>query len=108
MVKVAVPRETLSGETRVALVPESVARLVRAGVEVVVQSGAGERASLLDKNYEQAGATIARTTEELYSGADVVARVQRPTRISRSCCIAYWSATSFYTGHRHNNCWIRP
>ncbi len=80
MVKVAVPRETYSGETRVALVPESVARLVKKGVEVVVQSGAGERASLLDENYEQAGATIARTTEELYSGADVVARVQRPTR----------------------------
>ena len=80
MVKVAVPRETHSGETRVALVPESVARLVKKGVEVVVQTGAGERASLLDENYEQAGATIARTTEELYRSADVVARVQRPTR----------------------------
>ena len=48
MVRVAVPKETIAGETRVALVPESVGKLVKAGIEVVVQSGAGETASLAD------------------------------------------------------------
>ena len=69
MVRVAVPRETIPGETRVALVPESVSRLVRAGVEVVVERGAGEPASLLDAAYEKAGATLAASAAEAYRNA---------------------------------------
>ena len=79
MVRVAVPKETIAGETRVALVPESVGKLVKAGIEVVVQSGAGESASLADAAYEKAGATIAGAPPELYAGATVIAKVQRPT-----------------------------
>lgn len=80
MVRVAVPKETMAGETRVALVPESIGRLVKAGIEVVVQSGAGEAASIGDAAYEKAGATIATPPPALYEGAGIVARVQRPTR----------------------------
>lgn len=79
MVRVAVPRETIPGETRVALVPESVGRLARAGVEVVVERGAGEPASVSDEAYEKAGATIVATAAEAIQGATVVAKVQRPT-----------------------------
>lgn len=79
MVRVAVPKETLPGETRVALIPESVGKLVKAGIEVVVQSGAGEASSTLDGAYEKAGATIVQRPAEVFGIAGVVAKVQRPS-----------------------------
>jgi NAD(P) transhydrogenase subunit alpha len=79
MVRVAVPKETIAGETRVALVPESVGKLVKAGIEVMVQAGAGEAASLGDSAYEAAGASLARSATDLYAGGGVIAKVRRPT-----------------------------
>ena len=79
MVRIAVPRETIPGETRVALVPESVGRLVRAGAEIVVETGAGQHASISDEAFEKAGATIAASAAEAIRGAQVVVGVQRPT-----------------------------
>ena len=76
-VTVGVPKETAPLERRVALVPETVARLAKAGVEVVVEAGAGEGAYLADAAYEQAGARVG-TRAEAYA-ADVVARVQPPS-----------------------------
>ncbi len=80
MVRIAVPREQEADERRVALVPEGVARLVRAGVEVAVEHGAGEAARLDDQSFREAGAEIV-SAQELYRGADVVARVRRPTDV---------------------------
>ncbi len=77
--KIAVPRETETGERRVALTPDSVGRLVRAGHEVRVERGAGEAADLPDAAYEQAGATIAKTIPATYAGAELVVKVQPPT-----------------------------
>ena len=73
--KVGVPKETASGERRVALVPDSTKRLAEAGVEVVVESGAGTEAGFLDAAYEASGAQIAG---DAFSGTDVVAKVQQP------------------------------
>ncbi|HEU4454953.1 MAG TPA: hypothetical protein VFR81_17955, partial [Longimicrobium sp.] len=70
------PKETAPLERRVALVPDVVARLVKAGVEVVVESGAGAGAYAPDRAYEEAGARIAGRTEAY--AAEVVARVQGP------------------------------
>ena len=56
--RIGVPRETTAGERRVALVPDSVARLVKAGVEIVVERGLGTQANLPDELYEKAGATF--------------------------------------------------
>ena len=78
MVKVAVAKERAAGEHRVALIPESVGRLVRAGVEVRVEQGAGEAAFFPDTAYADAGATLADDAAALYTGADVVLRVQPP------------------------------
>ncbi|HSA56996.1 MAG TPA: Re/Si-specific NAD(P)(+) transhydrogenase subunit alpha [Gemmatimonadaceae bacterium] len=75
--RIGVARETTPGERRVALVPESAARLVKAGVEVVVERDAGRAAFFTDDAYERAGATMADTAAVL--GADVVLKVQRPT-----------------------------
>ena len=79
MVRIAVPTETAPDERRVALVPESVARLVRAGAEVRVQRGAGGQANFGDDAYAAAGATLADDAGSLLSDADVVVRVRRPS-----------------------------
>ena len=76
-VRVGVPKETAPLERRVALVPEVVARLAKAGVEVVVEQGAGHGAFLSDDAFAQAGARVAGRTEAY--AADVVARVQAPS-----------------------------
>jgi proton-translocating NAD(P)+ transhydrogenase subunit alpha len=76
--RIAVPREIIPGETRVALVPETVARLVKVGLEVAVESGAGSQAMFTDEAYRQAGATLVPGARELYAGADVVLKVREP------------------------------
>jgi proton-translocating NAD(P)+ transhydrogenase subunit alpha len=75
--KVAVVKEGAPGERRVALVPEAVQKLSQAGLEVLVEKGAGDSAWFPDDTYEAAGATIA-TSDELYAAADVILTVTRP------------------------------
>jgi NAD(P) transhydrogenase subunit alpha len=77
--KIAVPKERAPGENRVALIPETIAKFVKAGIGVSVERGAGERSYYPDAAYEAAGATIAASAGDLYAGADVVTRVARPT-----------------------------
>ena len=74
----AVPREAAPGENRVALVPETVAKLTKAGVSVKVAAGAGERAAFPDDQFTKAGSAIADNPAALLSGADVVVTVGRP------------------------------
>jgi NAD(P) transhydrogenase subunit alpha len=77
--KIAVPRETAEGETRVALTPQIAGQLVADGHEVLVEVGAGEASSNTDAAYREAGATIAPDAATLYSQADMVLRVGRPS-----------------------------
>ncbi len=77
--RICVAAETVPREDRVALVPDSVAKLVKAGHEVVVQSGAGAAAYLDDATYVAAGATIAPDGAAAHAGAHVVVRIQRPS-----------------------------
>ena len=77
--KIAVPRETAEGETRVALTPQIAGQLVADGMEVLVQAGAGQASSNLDEAYKEAGATIVPDAASLYGQADVVLRVGRPS-----------------------------
>jgi NAD(P) transhydrogenase subunit alpha len=76
---IGVPTEIAPGERRVALVPETVTKLVKAGLSVLVQRGAGVSAAFLDAAYEAAGATLGADAAEVYGKADFVAKVQRPT-----------------------------
>ena len=78
--KVGIPKETAHGERRVALVPDLVARLTKAGTRVFVEVGAGAQAFFPDDAYEAAGATLLGTAAELYAQSDVVLKVQRPLR----------------------------
>ena len=70
--KLIVPRETREGERRVALVPESVKKLVKAGISVVVEMGAGAGSFIADAAYLEAGATLASGSEEMFADADFV------------------------------------
>jgi H+-translocating NAD(P) transhydrogenase subunit alpha len=74
--KVSVVKETAPGERRVALVPEAVVKLHTAGLEVLVESGAGDGAWLTDDSYAEAGASIVSRADAL--AADVVLMVGRP------------------------------
>ncbi len=74
--KVAVVRETAPGERRVALVPEAVAKLRTAGLDVLVESGAGDGAWLADGSYAEAGAAIV-SREEAWA-ADAILMVGKP------------------------------
>ena len=75
--KVGVLKETAPGDRRVALVPEMVGRLQGAGLDVLVQSGAGDGAWFADSAYAEAGAAIV-SRDELLAEADVVVGIGRP------------------------------
>jgi len=76
--RVGVPKETASGENRVALVPEVVRKLTAKGVEIVVEAGAGEGAIIPDSSYEESGATVTDDSGAVW-GADVVVKVSPPS-----------------------------
>lgn len=71
----AVPRETVPGENRVALIPASVPRLAKAGLEVMVERSAGELAGFPDEQYVESGARIVPDRNDLFA-ADVIVQVR--------------------------------
>jgi NAD(P) transhydrogenase subunit alpha len=72
----SVPKETSPGERRVALVPELLPKLTKAGLEVLVETGAGAAAGFADAEYQEKGA---RLGADVYGPADVLLKVQPPT-----------------------------
>jgi NAD(P) transhydrogenase subunit alpha len=73
--RVGVPRETVARETRVALIPAGAAALNKAGLEVVVESGAGEAAGFTDTAYRDQGASIA-TRGDVFRSSDILVQVR--------------------------------
>jgi len=78
-VKIAILKETKAGECRVALSPETVRSLTKAGFSCHVEAKAGERSFFLDSAYEQAGATVNSNINALLSDADVLLKVNAPS-----------------------------
>jgi len=78
--KLGVLREIVFNERRVALVPRIVGDMKKADHEVLVQAGAGKAALMKDWEYEEAGATLIDSAEEVYREADVILKVQRPIK----------------------------
>ncbi len=76
--RIAIAKESLEAESRVAASPETVKKLIGLGADVVVESGAGEAAAMTDEAYKAAGASIV-LRGEVYNGADVVFRVRHPS-----------------------------
>ena len=77
--RIAVLRETAPGEARVALVPDVVQRLAKAGHQISIQRGAGLAAGFTDADYEKAGARVLESRAETLTGAELWAAVRRPT-----------------------------
>jgi len=76
---VAIPKENFPGENRVAVNPASVKELIKAGLSVEVESGAGKGSHISDQNYKDAGATIVEDQVILFQSADIVLKVNHPS-----------------------------
>ncbi|HYD53706.1 MAG TPA: Re/Si-specific NAD(P)(+) transhydrogenase subunit alpha [Gemmatimonadaceae bacterium] len=79
--RISVPTETAPHERRVALAPDSLARLAKGGLEIVVQRGAGARAGFSDESYQKAGATLVDDAASALGGGGIVAKVQPPSPV---------------------------
>ena len=76
--RVGVPKEIKNHEYRVGLTPPSVAELVKAGHEVVVETRAGAGIDFEDQDYVAAGARIVASAAEVFAGADMIVKVKEP------------------------------
>lgn len=75
---VGIPKETAEHEKRVALVPETVAKLVDKGLDVWIESDAGLASNYLNTAYENAGATVVSDREKLFGESDIIISIQTP------------------------------
>ncbi len=75
---IGIPKEIFDGENRVALTPESAAKIQKLGHSLAVQSGAGLAAGFSDQAYADAGVTVKDSAEALWADADVIAKVRPP------------------------------
>lgn len=73
-----VPKELSNYENRISVVPEVVQRLKETGIDVLVESGAGERAFFTDEDFRKSGAQILHDRGDIFSEADIIACIQRP------------------------------
>ena len=76
--KVGVPRETKSQESRVAITPAGVHEFVQHGHEVLIETGAGAGSSIPDKEFIQAGAIILSSAADIWAQADLILKVKEP------------------------------
>jgi len=76
---IGVPKETIAGELRAPLVPASVKKLVKLGLEVAVEASMGEAAGFADAAYVEAGARIETDRAALLGAADLVLRIRKPS-----------------------------
>lgn len=79
MMKVAVPKETASGELRAALIPATAKKLIELGCELAVERGLGASAGYADTEYEAAGAKVVDNAQAAVADADIVLRLNKPT-----------------------------
>ncbi|MCO6495039.1 MAG: Re/Si-specific NAD(P)(+) transhydrogenase subunit alpha [Bacteroidetes bacterium] len=77
--KVGIPKELNSEESRVAATPKTVKRLMKQGFEVYIEKGAGLKSNFSDKEFEDSGAHIVNSAKEIYGESDIVLKVLEPT-----------------------------
>ncbi|HMW37119.1 MAG TPA: NAD(P)(+) transhydrogenase (Re/Si-specific) subunit alpha, partial [bacterium] len=76
---IGIPKETAAGENRVAVTPDTAAKLIKMGFEVRVEKGAGQNAHYTDEQYTKQGAAIAATATDLLGQSDIILKVQKPS-----------------------------
>src|SRR5437764_4977746 len=84
--RIGVPQETAATGRRVALVPDTAGRLVKTGLEVVVEQGAGTAAAFPDDAYRAAGAGLVATPLDVFGRSDVILKVQPPSTAEVALC----------------------
>src|SRR3990167_3671407 len=77
---IGIPKEIRDNEHRVAAVPETVAKMVKSGMSVLVGSDAGRASHMTDEAYQKAGAVIAKDAAQLYGQSEVILKVQCPVQ----------------------------
>ena len=95
--RIVVPKETVAGERRVALVPESAKKLSQAGYSVRLEAGAGDAAGLSDALYRDAGADIVADPATLVGGGDIILKVTAP-RVSGRDEVGWMRPGAIYLG----------
>ncbi|MEM6425658.1 MAG: Re/Si-specific NAD(P)(+) transhydrogenase subunit alpha [Cyanobacteria bacterium P01_D01_bin.128] len=84
--KVGIPKEIADREARVAATPETVKKLQKLGFEVLIESGAGDKASFSDSAYQQSGCQIIANAAELWQRSDIVLKVREPQHHPEENC----------------------
>lgn len=89
---ICVSKEIRTGETRVAIVPDTVKKLTGLGIEVQIEKSAGKAAGFDDEEYRQSGAVIGKTADKIYEEADIVLKINAPeesefSRLRQGCVI---------------------
>ena len=74
--RIAIPKEILEGERRVAATPETVRKMIAKGSVVLVEKSAGEGSFISDSMYRDAGAEIIDDVEELFDNAHIILKVK--------------------------------
>jgi proton-translocating NAD(P)+ transhydrogenase subunit alpha len=96
--RIAVPKETAAGEHRVALVPESCKKLIQAGYEVAIESGAGDAAGYGDAVYSEVGAVIGTDAMALVGSADLLLKINAPATTSGRDEVSWMRPGAIYVG----------
>jgi len=76
--RIAIPKESTIGETRVTMIPSNVDQLVKLGAEIEIESGLGEKIGITDDEYSKAGAKINNDRKALLASADIVLKIRKP------------------------------
>ena len=74
--KISIPKESYSGEKRVALTPETATHIIKLGHTLEIESGAGAAAEFSDADYKEAGVKIIKDSKKLWSNADLIMKVR--------------------------------
>ncbi|MEO0432818.1 MAG: Re/Si-specific NAD(P)(+) transhydrogenase subunit alpha [Cyanobacteria bacterium J06656_5] len=84
--RIGIPKEIAPGECRVAATPKTVKKLQSLGFDVLIETGAGERAEFSDQSYRDAGCQVIANAVELWQQADIVLKVEPPAHHSELNC----------------------
>ena len=76
--KIGLPKEIMTSEGRVALIPETCRRLIDSGHVVYVQASAGDISGYTDDEYREAGVLISDSAEQLYGSSELIVKVKQP------------------------------
>ena len=75
---IGVPKETLNGENRIGVTPNTIKELIKHNFEVIIESGAGKGSFINDDDYQSAGAKIEANINEIYNSSDIIIKVNPP------------------------------